>query len=138
MYSYLNTGLLVACILMLPTILFVWCCLGRKSKGDRSEIVQEIMDFKPSTTTLVGNLQGSGQKPLPSQPDDIIAPPLEVPEFEIETQNSFEDGGSFRFDQDDLKKNQKLRTGDPIMTDTDRREINDSVNQDPYPGNNQI
>lgn len=53
-----------------------------------------------------------------------------MPEFEIETQNSFEDGGSFRFDQDDLKKKQNVAHGDPMMTETDRRDINQSLEQE--------
>lgn len=131
MYSYLKSALLIACVVMIPFIGLVWFCMGDKAKSERSDVVQEIMDFNPHSQNSRSQ-NGSGQKPLPSQPDDIIAPPLEVPEFEIETQNSFEDGGSFRFDQDDLKKKQKIEHGDPMMTETDRREINDSVNQHSY------
>ena len=47
-YSYLKSGLLIACILMLPLIAFVWICLGSKNKKEPSDVVQEIINFRPS------------------------------------------------------------------------------------------
>ena len=142
-YSFMKRIMSYACIAMLFIIGATWYCMGKQSEYQRSDFARELSNF--GSNIKLKTSDGS-EKPAPSnsnyedrlkshptEPAELEPQPLDhAPDFALETNNSYEEGGSFRFDQDDLKLEKKKKRSAIAVTDTDRAGINDSVNQDSY------
>lgn len=139
-YSFLKFIMMCGCVSMLFVIAIVWFCMGKRNNYERSDFAKELgnfgSNFKLKATDEKNKPTGDYDDQLrsqPTEPAELEPQPLDhIPDFALETENSFEEGGSFRFDKDELKKQKKEKKSAIAVTDTDRRGINESVNQDSY------
>lgn len=114
-YKFLKKAMMIGCGVMLVVIGCVWFCMGRRNNYERSEFARELSNFNSNVTLKTdGDKTSNGPtrqnyddrlKSHPTEPAELEPKPLDhIPDFALETENSFEEGGSFRFDKDELKK----------------------------------